>query len=92
MSTRFLGSNLKFESLTLEDMDLRKWAIEGLSYLSLDADVKEELADDQLALAALFDLCKVTKLSDTSDLGDFSCNSDATQFKILFLYFYEITI
>ena len=50
----------KFLANEKKDHDLRKWAIEGLSYLSLDADVKEELCDDQIALAALFDLCKVT--------------------------------
>ena len=49
----------KFLANEKKDHDLRKWAIEGLSYLSLDADVKEELCDDQIALAALFDLCKV---------------------------------
>ena len=64
---RLLGSTVKlarqcrkFLANEKKDHDLRKWAIEGLSYLSLDADVKEELCDDQIALAALFDLCKVT--------------------------------
>ena len=48
----------KFLANEKKDQDLRKWAIEGLSYLSLDADVKEELAEDTLALSALYDLCK----------------------------------
>lgn len=43
-----------------KDKDLRKWAVEGLSYLTLDADVKEELVEDTKALHALFDLAKVT--------------------------------
>ena len=40
-------------------MDLRKWAAEGLAYLTLDADVKEELCKDTPALVSLFDLAKV---------------------------------
>lgn len=48
----------KFLANDKKDQDLRKWAIEGLSYLSLDADVKEELSDDTIALSALYDLCK----------------------------------
>ena len=55
----------KFLANEKKDQDLRKWAIEGLSYLSLDADVKEELCDDQVALAALFDLCKAIDKSCT---------------------------
>ena len=41
-----------------KDFDLRKWAAEGLSYLTLDADVKEELCRDTEALSALFGLAK----------------------------------
>ena len=40
-------------------MDLRKWAAEGLAYLTLDADIKEELCKDTSALTSLFDLAKV---------------------------------
>lgn len=40
-------------------MDLRKWAAEGLAYLTLDADVKEELVEDSNALRSLIDLAKV---------------------------------
>ena len=32
----------------------RRWAVEGLAYLSLDADVKDALAADRATLAALF--------------------------------------
>lgn len=37
----------------------RRWAIEGLAYLTFDADVKEELAEDSHALSAMFQLAKV---------------------------------
>jgi hypothetical protein len=41
-----------------KDMELRKWAAEGVAFLALDADVKEVLVDDQEALQSLFDLAK----------------------------------
>ncbi|XP_050666566.1 protein unc-45 homolog B [Leptidea sinapis] len=47
-----------------KDKDMRKWAAEGLSYLTLDADVKEMLADDKAALHSLIELAKT---------GDQSC-------------------
>lgn len=39
-----------------KDRDLRKWAAEGLSYLTLDADVKEKLIEDEPAVKALIEL------------------------------------
>ncbi len=42
-----------------KDIDLRKWAAEGLAYLTLDADVKEDLVADTPALRSLVDLAKV---------------------------------
>lgn len=42
-----------------KDKDMRKWAVEGLSYLTLDAEVKEKLIEDRNALHALIDLAKV---------------------------------
>ena len=39
-----------------EDKDLRRWAAEGLSYLTLDAEVKERLVEDDLAMRALIEL------------------------------------
>ena len=36
--------------------DVKKWAADGLAYLSLDADVKEALIDDRRSLAALVEL------------------------------------
>jgi len=44
-----------------KDRDLRKWAAEGLSFLSLDADVKEKLVDDEAAIKALIELAKEGK-------------------------------
>ena len=46
-----------------KDIDLRKWAAEGLAYLTLDADVKEDLVADTPALRSLMDLAKVTNFS-----------------------------
>ncbi|KAF8781399.1 Protein unc-45 like protein [Argiope bruennichi] len=46
-----------------KDKDLRKWAVEGLSYLTLDADVKEELIEDKEAIQALIELTKTGDLS-----------------------------
>ena len=42
-----------------KDVDLRKWAAEGLAYLTLDADVKEDLVEDTDALRSVIDLAKV---------------------------------
>ncbi|XP_043202038.1 protein unc-45 homolog B-like isoform X2 [Amphibalanus amphitrite] len=41
-----------------KDKDLRKWATEGLSYLTLDAEVKEKLIEDRPALHAMLELAK----------------------------------
>ncbi len=43
---------------TSDSFDIRRWSADGLAYLSLDADVKEELADNLPALKALFNLCQ----------------------------------
>ena len=51
--TRFLCNPTK-------DVDMRKWAAEGLAYLTLDADVKEDLVEDTDALKSLFDLAQVS--------------------------------
>lgn len=45
------------------DARTRKWAAEGLSYLTLDADVKDDFVEDEPALKAMFDLAKVCPLS-----------------------------
>lgn len=41
-----------------KDKDIRKWAIDGLAYLTLDAEVKEKLIDDRPALQALIQFAK----------------------------------
>lgn len=45
------------------DRDLRKWAAEGLAYLTLDAEVKEDLISDGKAIRALIDLAKVEQMA-----------------------------
>ncbi|GAB6029698.1 hypothetical protein CHUAL_005421 [Chamberlinius hualienensis] len=46
----------RFLTTPSKDYSIRKWAAEGLSYLTLDADIKEELVEDKAALKALVDL------------------------------------
>lgn len=46
------------------DADLRYWAVEGLSYLSLDADVKEALVTDEDAIRAFIELSNVADVHD----------------------------
>jgi len=48
----------KFLSLDSVSFESKKWAAEGLSFLTLDADVKEDLCNDKVACQALFKLCK----------------------------------
>lgn len=43
--------------------DTKRWAVEGLSYLTLDAEVKEKLVEDQAALVAIMGLAKSEKTS-----------------------------
>ncbi|KAH3710054.1 hypothetical protein DPMN_069520 [Dreissena polymorpha] len=39
------------------DLQMKQWATEGLAYLTLDADVKEDLVTDPKALAAVIQAC-----------------------------------
>lgn len=41
-----------------KDKDIRKWAADGLAYLTLDAEVKEKLIEDRPALQALIAMAK----------------------------------
>uniref|UniRef100_A0A1B0FL09 Protein unc-45 homolog B n=1 Tax=Glossina morsitans morsitans TaxID=37546 RepID=A0A1B0FL09_GLOMM len=41
-----------------KDKDIRRWAADGLAYLTLDAEVKEKLIDDKPAIHALVDLAR----------------------------------
>lgn len=38
--------------------DMRKWAVEGLSYLTFDAEVKEKLIEDKDAIHAMIEVAK----------------------------------
>ncbi|XP_034183265.1 unc-45 myosin chaperone isoform X2 [Osmia lignaria lignaria] len=38
--------------------DMRKWAVEGLSYLTFDAEVKEKLIEDKEAIQAMIEVAK----------------------------------
>uniref|UniRef100_A0A9R1SP83 Protein unc-45 homolog B n=2 Tax=Cyprinus carpio TaxID=7962 RepID=A0A9R1SP83_CYPCA len=40
------------------DVRTRKWAVEGLAYLTNDADVKDDFVDDEAAMRAMFELSK----------------------------------
>ncbi|KAM6965317.1 protein unc-45 homolog B [Aplochiton taeniatus] len=40
------------------DVRTRKWAIEGLAYLTQDADVKDDFVEDEQAMKAMFELAK----------------------------------
>uniref|UniRef100_A0A8D0CGJ0 Protein unc-45 homolog B n=1 Tax=Scleropages formosus TaxID=113540 RepID=A0A8D0CGJ0_SCLFO len=42
------------------DVRTRKWAIEGLAYLTNDADVKDDFVEDEPAMRAMFELSKST--------------------------------
>lgn len=42
-----------------KDIELRRWATEGLAYLTLDADIKEQLVNDSAALKSLIEVTMV---------------------------------
>ncbi|XP_072022397.1 LOW QUALITY PROTEIN: protein unc-45 homolog B-like [Amphiura filiformis] len=48
----------RFLKSAKKDHDIKKWAAEGIAYLSLDGDVKEELVDDSQALKAVIQLAQ----------------------------------
>jgi protein unc-45 len=59
MIESFLVLLLRYSFLTTStSLNSRRWAADGLAYLSLDADVKEELVDNLPALKALFAQCQ----------------------------------
>lgn len=41
-----------------KEKDMRKWAVEGLSYLTFNAEVKEKLIEDQEAIQSMIELAK----------------------------------
>uniref|UniRef100_A0AAQ4Q9L4 Unc-45 myosin chaperone A n=1 Tax=Gasterosteus aculeatus aculeatus TaxID=481459 RepID=A0AAQ4Q9L4_GASAC len=56
------GSTLARQAVWLCNESLppttRRWSVEGLAYLTFDADVKEDLVEDKNALLAMFELAK----------------------------------
>uniref|UniRef100_A0A915J2I0 UNC-45/Cro1/She4 central domain-containing protein n=1 Tax=Romanomermis culicivorax TaxID=13658 RepID=A0A915J2I0_ROMCU len=48
----------KFLLSNSRDPDIKRWAAEGLSYLSLDAEVKEFIVEDEALIRALVELAK----------------------------------
>uniref|UniRef100_A0A8C7BQY0 Protein unc-45 homolog B n=1 Tax=Neovison vison TaxID=452646 RepID=A0A8C7BQY0_NEOVI len=50
------------------DTRTRRWAVEGLAYLTLDADVKDDFVQDIPALQAMFELAKASMTSDKTVL------------------------
>lgn len=57
-TTKLAEACRKFLVKPGKDKDIRKWAAEGLAYLTLDADVKEKLVEDRPAIQALVELAK----------------------------------
>ncbi|PKU34350.1 hypothetical protein llap_15345 [Limosa lapponica baueri] len=51
---------IKWLCNTSIDARTRKWAVEGLAYLTLDADVKDDFVEDEPALQAMFELAKTS--------------------------------
>ncbi|KAF5301059.1 hypothetical protein FQA39_LY10878 [Lamprigera yunnana] len=51
-----------------KDADLQKWAVEGLSYLTLDAEVKEKLVEDKDALKVLIDLVNLCNAYEKQEI------------------------
>ncbi|XP_024879096.1 protein unc-45 homolog B-like, partial [Temnothorax curvispinosus] len=49
--------------LTNSQRDMRKWAVEGLSYLTLDLGVKDDLIQDQQAVQAIIEFAKTKSQS-----------------------------
>ncbi|XP_039076555.1 protein unc-45 homolog B isoform X1 [Hyaena hyaena] len=47
------------------DTRTRRWAVEGLAYLTLDADVKDDFVQDIPALQAMFELAKASTADKT---------------------------
>lgn len=53
-----LSSTSRWLCNTAIDTRTRRWAVEGLAYLTLDADVKDDFVQDIPALQAMFELAK----------------------------------
>ena len=57
--TRSISLSIRHRFLTTSpSFEIRRWAADGLAYLTLDADVKEDLVENVPALKALFNICQ----------------------------------
>uniref|UniRef100_A0A3P9DH53 Unc-45 myosin chaperone B n=1 Tax=Maylandia zebra TaxID=106582 RepID=A0A3P9DH53_9CICH len=52
------GDDYSLSNLLRLHREAGKWAIEGLAYLTNDADVKDDFVDDEPAMQAMFELAK----------------------------------
>ncbi|XP_076642335.1 unc-45 myosin chaperone [Halictus rubicundus] len=57
-TTRLAEACRRFLINPKKQKDMRKWAVEGLSYLTFDAQVKEKLIEDGEAVKAMIELAK----------------------------------
>ncbi|CAL4178392.1 unnamed protein product [Meganyctiphanes norvegica] len=57
-----------------KDREMRRWSCEGLSYLTLDADVKERLIEDLPALRSMIELAKSGDLNCLYGVVTTFCN------------------
>ena len=66
----FIYPALAFRWLVNPQLDTRtrKWAIEGLAYLTNDADVKDDFVEDEPAMKAMFELAKVYNYHKASSM------------------------
>lgn len=65
------------------DTKTRNWAIEGLAYLTNDADVKDDFVEDEAALKAMFELAKVWRTQIQQIINP---DPDAVKKHCLFLF------
>lgn len=56
------------------DFDSKKWACDGLAYLSLDADVKDILIQDHSSIKSLFELAKKDDKNILFSISSIFCN------------------
>lgn len=66
-SSALSGSQLR----TLKDPETVRWAVEGLAYLSMNAEVKEEIVGDPEFVRLLFQVASVSFLSVTRLPNDY---------------------
>lgn len=65
----------------------RRWAVEGLAYLTFDADVKEDLVQDKNALLGMCELAKVWLLTLCFQLLGIICSIFKLKLDLPFFHF-----